>query len=114
MSVTSSTMPSMVENSWATPFTLTPVTAVPSIDEYSTRRSELPIVLANPRSNGSAKNIAYVGVAVFSSTETRVGSSKSFQRTRMTVTPCIPGIRTGRLASADTKVRTRPTVQTRV
>src|ERR1041384_8266432 len=46
------------------------------------------MVVANPRSNGSALNIPYVGVAVFSSQETRVGSSKSFQRTRMTWTPC--------------------------
>ncbi len=42
MSVTSSRTPLIDENSCATPSILTDVTAVPSIVESSTRRSELP------------------------------------------------------------------------
>ena len=42
MSVTSSRTPLIDENSCATPSILTEVTAVPSIVESSTRRSELP------------------------------------------------------------------------
>ena len=44
MSVTSSRTPGMDVNSWATPSILTDVTAAPSSDESSTRRSELPNV----------------------------------------------------------------------
>jgi hypothetical protein len=44
MSVTSSLTPVSVENSCATPSILTEVTAAPSSDESSTRRSELPNV----------------------------------------------------------------------
>ena len=44
MSVTSSRTPGSVVNSCATPSILTAVTAAPSSDESSTRRSELPNV----------------------------------------------------------------------
>ena len=44
MSVTSSRTPGSVVNSWATPSIFTEVTAAPSSDERSTRRSELPNV----------------------------------------------------------------------
>ena len=44
MSVTSSRTPGSVVNSWATPSILTAVTAAPSSEESSTRRSELPNV----------------------------------------------------------------------
>ena len=54
MSVTSSTTPGSDENSCSTPSILTAVIAAPSIDERSTRRSALPIVVPNPRSKGWA------------------------------------------------------------
>ena len=54
MSVTSSTTPGSEENSCRTPSILTAVIAAPSIDESSTRRSALPIVVPKPRSNGCA------------------------------------------------------------
>ncbi len=44
MSVTSSRTPGKVVNSCAVPSTLTEVTAAPSSEERSTRRSELPKV----------------------------------------------------------------------
>ena len=44
MSVTSSRTPGSVVNSWATPSIFTAVTAAPSSEERSTRRSELPNV----------------------------------------------------------------------
>ena len=44
MSVTSSLTPGSVVNSCATPSNFTEVTAAPSSDESSTRRSELPNV----------------------------------------------------------------------
>ncbi len=44
MSVTSSRTPGSVVNSCAVPSTLTEVTAAPSSDESSTRRSEFPKV----------------------------------------------------------------------
>src|SRR5207247_8161650 len=53
MSVTSSRTPVSVVNSCATPSILTEVTAAPSSDESSTRRSELPKVYPKPRSSGS-------------------------------------------------------------
>ena len=58
MSVTSSTTPGMDENSWSTPSIWTAVTAAPSIDDSRARRSALPMVVANPRSNGCAENFA--------------------------------------------------------
>ena len=54
MSVTSSTTPGMGENSCCTPSILTAVTAAPSIEESSTRRRVLPMVVPKPRSNGWA------------------------------------------------------------
>ena len=47
MSVASSTTPGIGENSWSTPSILTAVTAAPSIDDSSTRRSELPTSCRN-------------------------------------------------------------------
>ena len=54
MSVASSTTPGIGENSWSTPSILTAVIAAPSIEDSSTRRSALPMVVPNPRSNGCA------------------------------------------------------------
>jgi hypothetical protein len=54
MSVASSTTPGIGENSCSTPSIFTADTAAPSIDERSTRRSALPMVVPNPRSNGCA------------------------------------------------------------
>ena len=54
MSVASSTTPGMGENSCSTPSILTAVIAAPSIDDSSTRRRALPIVVPKPRSNGCA------------------------------------------------------------
>src|ERR671936_3074871 len=56
MSVTSSRTPGSVVNSCATPSILIEVTAAPSSDESSTRRSELPNVYPKPRSSGSIMN----------------------------------------------------------
>ena len=44
MSVTSSTTPSMLWNSWLTPSTLIDEMAAPSMELSRTRRSELPMV----------------------------------------------------------------------
>ena len=54
MSVASSTTPGIGENSCSTPSIFTAVIAAPSIEDSSTRRSALPIVVPNPRSNGWA------------------------------------------------------------
>jgi hypothetical protein len=53
MSVTSSRTPGSVVNSCATPSIFTAVTAAPSSEESSTRRSEFPKVWPKPRSSGS-------------------------------------------------------------
>ena len=50
-------------------------------DESSTRRSPLPTVVPNPRSNGSAMKRPYVSDV--SSAMTRVGSSRFLQRMRI-------------------------------
>ena len=57
-SVVSSIAPGMGENSCSTPSTRTAVMAAPSIYESSTRRRALPTVVANPRSNGWAREAA--------------------------------------------------------
>ena len=54
MSVASSTTPLMGENSCSTPSICTAVMAAPSMDESSTRRRALPMVVPKPRSNGWA------------------------------------------------------------
>src|SRR5439155_7027934 len=56
MSVTSSRTPCSVVNSCEIPSIFTEVTAAPSSDESSTRRSELPNVYPKPRSSGSITN----------------------------------------------------------
>jgi hypothetical protein len=53
MSTTSSCTPSMLVYSWSTPSISTSVTALPGMDDSSTRRSALPSVWPKPRSNGS-------------------------------------------------------------
>ena len=73
MSVASSTTPWMGENSWSTPSILTAVTAAPSIDDSSTRRSALPTVVPNPRSNGCAGNRPNRSVNVSRSNSSRLG-----------------------------------------
>ena len=57
MSVASSTTPGMGLNSWATPSIRTEVMAAPSMELSSTRRSPVPMVEPNPRSNGWAVNM---------------------------------------------------------
>jgi hypothetical protein len=52
ISVASSTTPVMDWNSCRTPSILTAVTAAPSIEESSVRRSALPMVVPKPRSKG--------------------------------------------------------------
>ena len=54
MSVASSTTPGMGENSCSTPSIFTAEKAAPSIEDSSTRRMALPMVVPNPRSNGCA------------------------------------------------------------
>ena len=54
MSVASSTTPLIGENSCSTPSICTAVIAAPSIDDSSTRRTALPMVVPKPRSNGCA------------------------------------------------------------
>ena len=54
MSVASSTTPWIGENSCSTPSICTAVMAAPSIDDSSTRRRALPMVVPKPRSNGCA------------------------------------------------------------
>ena len=73
MSVTSSVMPGIVENSCRTPSILTETTAAPDNEDSNTRRNELPTVVPNPRSNGSAVNRPYVAVMDSLSTSTFVG-----------------------------------------
>ena len=60
MSVTSSTAPGTVENSWSTPSILTAVMAAPSMEERRTLRRAFPTVIPKPRSNGWAKNLPNV------------------------------------------------------
>src|SRR2546425_6808456 len=79
MSVTSSVTPGTVENSCSTLFTRAATIAAPCSEESSTRRSALPIVVPYPRSNGSPKNLPYVGVRLFSSTSSRRGLISSRQ-----------------------------------
>ena len=54
MSVASSTTPGMGENSCSTPSIFTAENAAPSIEDSSTRRMALPMVVPKPRSNGCA------------------------------------------------------------
>ena len=56
MSVTSSCTPGIEENSCSTPSMLIAVIAAPSMEDSRQRRRALPIVVANPRSNGWAVN----------------------------------------------------------
>src|SRR6202789_2552397 len=79
MSVASSTTPVIDWNSCNTPSILTAVTAAPSIDESSVRRSALPIVVPNPRSKGWALNLPKLGVRVSCSTARRLGFWKPLQ-----------------------------------
>src|ERR1700745_1498477 len=79
MSVASSTTPGMDWNSCSTPSILTAVTAAPSMELSSTRRSALPMVVPNPRSNGCAQKIPYLSVRVEVSTARRFGFWKPFQ-----------------------------------
>src|SRR5271154_1396434 len=60
ISVTDSSTPESVENSWETPSIRIEVTAEPSMDDKRIRRKELPKVTPYPRSKGSATNLPYV------------------------------------------------------
>ena len=57
MSVASSTTPEMDWNSCSTPSMRIAVTAAPSIELSSVRRSALPMVVPKPRSKGWALNL---------------------------------------------------------
>jgi hypothetical protein len=85
MSVTSSYTPSSESNSCAAPWMRTAVTAVPSIDDSSTRRRPLPIVWPKPCSKGSITKRPYSDVNVSLSGMTLLGSSKLRQRILMDV-----------------------------
>ena len=56
MSVTSSTTPAMVSNSWSASSNRTCVIAAPGIDDSRVRRSELPSVWPKPGSSGPTAN----------------------------------------------------------
>jgi hypothetical protein len=56
MSVTSSSTPGRLLNSWSAPRRRTCVTAAPSRLDRRMRRRLLPTVVPKPRSNGSAEN----------------------------------------------------------
>src|SRR5215467_6268640 len=73
MSVASSTTPGMDWNSCSTPSILTAVMAAPSMDESSTRRRLLPMVVPKPRSNGCAQKRAYLSFCDSVSTARRLG-----------------------------------------
>ena len=73
MSVASSTTPVIDWNSCNTPSTFTAVMAAPSIEESSTRRRALPMVVPKPRSNGCAQKMPYLSVRVEVSTARRFG-----------------------------------------
>src|SRR6202789_1126325 len=73
MSVASSTTPVIDWNSCSTPSIFTAVTAAPSMDESSVRRSALPMVVPKPRSKGWALNLPYFSVSVSVSTARRFG-----------------------------------------
>src|SRR6476646_5324894 len=82
MSVTSSRTPGSVVNSCATPSIFTDVTAAPSSEESSTRRSELPNVNPKPRSSGS---ITKIPRSSFTSSWTIFGTWNSIMRVAKTV-----------------------------
>ncbi len=73
MSVASSTTPGIGENSCNTPSIFTAVIAAPSIELSKARRSELPTVVPQPRSNGCAENFPYLSVSVSGSAANRFG-----------------------------------------
>src|SRR5690606_9784734 len=78
-SVTSSTTPGIVENSWSVLSKRTEVIAAPRSDERRMRRRELPSVVPKPRSSGSISSFAYLGVSPFSSISTFCGRVRSRQ-----------------------------------
>src|SRR5512133_2381881 len=82
MSVASSTTPGMDWNSCSTPSILTAVTAAPSMDDSSTRRSALPMVVPKPRSKGCAQKRPYLSLRVSVSVASRLGFWKPFQSIR--------------------------------
>ena len=73
MSVASSTTPGIGENSCSTPSIFTAVMAAPSIELSSARRSALPTVVPQPRSNGCAENFPYLSVSDSGSAANRFG-----------------------------------------
>src|SRR4051812_45081660 len=86
MSVTSSRTPARLLNSCSTPSILIEVTAAPWSEDRSTRRSELPSVIPNPRSSGSATNTARrisLPLAFFSSALGFFSSCQFFALTAM-------------------------------
>ena len=73
MSVTSSTTPGMVENSWSTPSIRTAVMAAPVMEDSRIRRRAFPTVTPKPRSNGWAVKRPYVSVRVSKSHSRNLG-----------------------------------------
>ena len=58
ISVTSSLIPLIDENSWSTPEIFTPTAAAPGNDANKIRLKLFPNVIPKPRSNGSTINFA--------------------------------------------------------
>ena len=73
MSVTSSTTPGMVENSWRTPWMRREVMAAPVIEDSRMRRRAFPTVTPYPRSNGWAWKRPYWPVSVSKSHSRNLG-----------------------------------------
>ena len=64
--VTSSTTPSIVENSCSTPSIWIDVTAAPGSEDKRIRRKELPRVVPYPRSSGSTTNLPNLASSLIS------------------------------------------------
>ncbi len=79
ISVTSSSTPGIVENSWSTPSNLTETIAAPCRDESRILLNALPIVIPNPLSRGSHVNFPYEFVELPRSISTRLGLINSRQ-----------------------------------
>src|SRR5215471_7629289 len=85
-STTSSCTPSMLVYSCSTPSISTSVTALPGMDDSSTRRSALPRVWPKPRSNGSITTRAWRGA--IGCTFTTRGRKNSLTEPCIAVSPC--------------------------
>ncbi len=107
MSVASSTTPGIGENSCSTPSIFTAVIAAPSIDDSSTRRRALPMVVPNPRSKGCAWKRPNRSVRVSRSNVEPLGPLKIFPEHR------VRSFRTGRQPGLQTCVLRPPAARRR-